>query len=223
MGTAGDATPTVGRFPATVLGRNILDQNGGVYLMRTFSSWAMAQQLSDAEITQALEDVAGNRFNAVTVWIGGGFNNGAVERVHQREWRRRSGPVPPYQSRLGSGWATSTGSCPRPPDWASSPTCRSVAAPPAAVPVTSGRPPTQPRCATPALPSPPATWPYPHIVWHIMFDDNRRPSLDPGSANQLAVRRDQRYRRRGHPDRSMGRTRQRQLDLRPTDQRRLDV
>ena len=59
-------------YPASVSGRKILDQNGDVYLMRTFSSWGMAQQLAPAEITAALEAVAANGFNAVTVWIGGG-------------------------------------------------------------------------------------------------------------------------------------------------------
>ena len=41
-------------------------------MIRTFSSWGMASNLSDAEITSALEGVAGNGFDGVTVWFGGG-------------------------------------------------------------------------------------------------------------------------------------------------------
>src|SRR5262245_31983785 len=35
--------------------RRFLDRKGNVYLLKTMSSWAMAQNCTDAEITQALE------------------------------------------------------------------------------------------------------------------------------------------------------------------------
>ena len=55
------STPTDSRdrWPTTVSGRKVLDQSGDTYLMKVFSSWGMAQNLTDAEITQALEAVAG--------------------------------------------------------------------------------------------------------------------------------------------------------------------
>lgn len=59
------------RYPATISGRKLLDLAGKPYFMRTFSSWKMANKLSNAEITTALEGVAANGFNGVTVWCGG--------------------------------------------------------------------------------------------------------------------------------------------------------
>ncbi len=93
------------RFPSSIAGRKILDQNGNVYLMRTFSSWAMAMNLTDAEITQALEGVEGRGFNAVTVWAGGGYDVGAgwnryTTKGHGDWWQGK-----PWASGLGPGWA----------------------------------------------------------------------------------------------------------------------
>ena len=48
---ASTTTAAAPPYPASVSDRKILDQNGDVYLMRTFSSWGMAQQLAPAEIT----------------------------------------------------------------------------------------------------------------------------------------------------------------------------
>src|SRR4051794_1281738 len=54
-------------YPVSVANRRFIDQNGNVYLLKTMSSWAMSQNCSDAEITQALEGLKALRFNAVTV------------------------------------------------------------------------------------------------------------------------------------------------------------
>ena len=54
-------------YPAGVVNRRFIDQNGKIYLLKTMSSWAMSQNCSDAEITQALEGLKALRFNAVTV------------------------------------------------------------------------------------------------------------------------------------------------------------
>ena len=43
------------RWPSSIAGRKILDQYGNVYVLKIFSSWGMAQNLTDAEITEALE------------------------------------------------------------------------------------------------------------------------------------------------------------------------
>jgi hypothetical protein len=40
-------------WPTTVSGRKVLDQFGDTYLMRIFSSWGMAQNLTNSEITEA--------------------------------------------------------------------------------------------------------------------------------------------------------------------------
>ena len=65
-------TPTVAatsdrRWPSSVAGRKILDQYGNVHPLKVFSAWGMTQNLTDAEITEALEGVAARGFNAVNV------------------------------------------------------------------------------------------------------------------------------------------------------------
>jgi hypothetical protein len=94
------------RWPSSVAGRKILDQYSGVYLIRTFSSWGMASNLSNVAITSALKGVAANGFNGVTVWIGGGANYGSdwnPRYVHratgQRFWTGK-----PWASSLGPAW-----------------------------------------------------------------------------------------------------------------------
>ena len=53
---AAGTTPTFA-WPASVSAdkRRFLDQKGNVYLLKTMSSWAMAQNCTNAEITKALE------------------------------------------------------------------------------------------------------------------------------------------------------------------------
>src|SRR5881394_1555535 len=54
-------------YPVGVANRRFVDQNGKVYLLKTMSSWAIAQNCTDAEITQASEGLKALDFNAVTV------------------------------------------------------------------------------------------------------------------------------------------------------------
>src|SRR5689334_11358127 len=42
-------------YPVSTANRRFIDQTGKIYLLKTMSSWAMSQNCSDAEITQALE------------------------------------------------------------------------------------------------------------------------------------------------------------------------
>jgi hypothetical protein len=93
------------RWPSTIANRKILDQHGDVYLMRTFASWAMAMNLTDDEITEALQGVASRGFNAVTVWAGGGYDLGQgwhryTTATHGDWWQGK-----PWASDLGPGWA----------------------------------------------------------------------------------------------------------------------
>ena len=103
---AGAATAAAPSYPASVSDRKILDQNGDVYLMRTFSSWGMAQQLAPAEITTALEAVAANGFNAVTVWIGGGFDLGSSWNRYTNANGDGFWTGTPWASGLGEGWSS---------------------------------------------------------------------------------------------------------------------
>ena len=86
-------------------GRRIVDQLGDPYLMKIFSSWGMAQNLTDAEITEALEGVAPRGFNAVNIAPNG-------VRV-QDEWVKYENVAgenfftgSPFASSLGPAWAT---------------------------------------------------------------------------------------------------------------------
>jgi len=53
--------------PVSAANRRLIDQTGKVYLLKTMLSWAMSQNSSDAEITQALEGLKALKFNAVPV------------------------------------------------------------------------------------------------------------------------------------------------------------
>ena len=65
----------------------------------------MNQQLTDAEITTALEQVAAAGFKGVVVWIGGGRNGTGWNQYttvdHGALWTGT-----PWASSLGPGWAT---------------------------------------------------------------------------------------------------------------------
>jgi hypothetical protein len=93
------------RWPSSIANRKILDQHGGVYLMRSFASWAMAMNLTDQEITDALGGVAARGFNAVTVWAGGGYDVGTgwhrYSTAEHGDWWKGT----PWASGLGPGWA----------------------------------------------------------------------------------------------------------------------
>jgi hypothetical protein len=94
------------RWPSSIAGRKVLDQYGRVYLIRTFSSWGMASQLSNADITSALEGLAANGFNGVTVWIGGGANYGSdwLPRYVHKATGQRFWIGKPWASSLGPAW-----------------------------------------------------------------------------------------------------------------------
>jgi hypothetical protein len=96
------------RWPRSITGRKVLDQYGRVYLIRTFSSWTMASHLTNAQITQALEGVASNGFNGVTVWIGGGANygDGWLPKYEHKATGRRFWRGTPWASSLGGAWAS---------------------------------------------------------------------------------------------------------------------
>jgi hypothetical protein len=107
--SSGPPAPTVPvsaspRWPSSIAGRQILDQHGDVYLMRSFASWSMAMNLTDAQITAALEGVVGRGFNAVTVWAGGGYSVGdgwdRYSTAQHGNWWNGT----PWASGLGPGW-----------------------------------------------------------------------------------------------------------------------
>ena len=92
-------------WPTTVSGRKIVDQFGDTYLMKVFSSWGMAQNLTDSEISDALEAVAGRGFNAVNV-----APNGVGIQAEWAKYRSVTGENfftgRPFASSLGPAWAT---------------------------------------------------------------------------------------------------------------------
>jgi len=95
--------------PVSVSGRKILDQNGNVYLLPTLSSWGMTTQLSDADITSSLEDIAALGFKGVTVWIGGGYEVGTPVtnwNVYTNEAAAALWTGTPWASSLGPGWSS---------------------------------------------------------------------------------------------------------------------
>ena len=86
-------------------GRRVLDQFGDTYLMKAFSSWGMAQNLTDTEITDALEALAGRGFNVVNVAPNGvGINDTWVKYENVAGQPFFTGK--PFASPLGPAWAT---------------------------------------------------------------------------------------------------------------------
>jgi hypothetical protein len=62
-------------YPISAANRRFIDQTGKVFLLKTMSSWAIPQNCSNTEITQALEGLKALRFNAVTVSPFGVYMN----------------------------------------------------------------------------------------------------------------------------------------------------
>ena len=93
------------RWPTAVSGRRVVDQFGDTYLMKVFSSWGMAQNLTNAEITEALEGVARRGFNAVNV-----APNGVGIQAEWAKYQNVAGAnfftARPFASSLGPAWAT---------------------------------------------------------------------------------------------------------------------
>jgi hypothetical protein len=93
------------RWPTIVSQRKILDQFGDPYLMRIFSSWGMAQNLTNSEITDALEALEARGFNAVNVAPNGvGIQADWVkyENVAGKDFFTGM----PFATSLGPAWAT---------------------------------------------------------------------------------------------------------------------
>jgi hypothetical protein len=93
------------RWPTTVSERKVLDQFGDTYLMRVFASWGMAQNLTNSEITDALEALEARGFNAVNVAPNGvGIQADWVkyENVAGQDFFTGT----PFASSLGPAWTT---------------------------------------------------------------------------------------------------------------------
>ena len=98
-------TPIFAPYPVSVSSRKWLDQFGNVFLLKTMSSWGMAQELSDANITIALEDAAARGFNGVTVALFGN-NYGAGWDRYTNQAAEAAFTGSPYASSLGAAWGT---------------------------------------------------------------------------------------------------------------------
>jgi hypothetical protein len=92
--------------PASISGKKLLDQNGDVYLVKTFSSWKLANKLSNAEITTALEGVAANGFNGVTVWCGGIEDRADEGDKYSNQANADFWTGTPWASSLGAAWSS---------------------------------------------------------------------------------------------------------------------
>ena len=66
----------------------------------------MASQLSNAEITQALNDVASRGFNGVTVWMGGTLDLGTTWHKYTNDAGQNWWTGTPWASDLGAAWTS---------------------------------------------------------------------------------------------------------------------
>ena len=82
------------------------DQNGKVYLLKTMSSWAMSQNSTDAEITQALEGLKALNFNAVTVSPFGVHMNDSFGDRYKNKAGQHFFTDAPYASSFGPAWSS---------------------------------------------------------------------------------------------------------------------
>lgn len=99
-------------YPASASSRKLLDQNGNIYLLKTMSAWGM-YQLSNADITTALEGCAGLGFNAVTIVCCGNEYGTGWERYTNIDgdpfFATTAGGTTPstaFASELGKAWET---------------------------------------------------------------------------------------------------------------------
>ncbi len=95
-------------WPASVSAgnRRFLDQKGNVYLLKTMASWAMAQNCTNAEITNALEGLKALGFNAVTVSPFGVHMNDSFGDRYKNKAGQRFFTDAPYASSLGPAWSS---------------------------------------------------------------------------------------------------------------------
>jgi hypothetical protein len=92
--------------PASVPTIVFLDQKGNVYLLKTMSSWAMAQNCTNAEITKALEGLKALGFNAVTVSPFGVHMNDSFGDRYKNKAGQRFFTDAPYASSFGPAWSS---------------------------------------------------------------------------------------------------------------------
>ena len=104
---AAATTPTFA-WPASVSAdhRRFLDQKGRVYLLKMMSSWAMAQNCTNAEITRALEGLKSLEFNAVTVSPFGVHMNESFGDRYKNKAGERFFSGAPYASSFGPAWSS---------------------------------------------------------------------------------------------------------------------
>jgi hypothetical protein len=95
-------------WPASISSdkRCFLDQKGKVYLLKTMSSWAMAQNYTNAEITTALEGLKALGFNAVTVSPFGVHMNDSFGDRYKNKAGQRFFTDAPYASPFGPAWSS---------------------------------------------------------------------------------------------------------------------
>ena len=103
---AAGTTPTFA-WPASVSAdnRRFLDQKGNVYLLKTMSSWAMAQNCTNTEITKALEGL-NIGFNAITVSPFGVHMNDSFGDRYKNKAGQRFFIDAPYASSFGPAWSS---------------------------------------------------------------------------------------------------------------------
>jgi hypothetical protein len=104
---AAGTTPTFA-WPSSVSAdnRRFLDQKGNVYLLKMMSSWAMAQNCTNAEITRALEGLKALDFNAVTVSPFGVHMNESFGDRYKNTAGERFFTGAPYASSFGPAWSS---------------------------------------------------------------------------------------------------------------------
>src|SRR5262245_40293243 len=93
-------------YPVRTANRRFIDQTGKIYLLKTMSSWAMSQNGSDAEITQALEGLKALRFNAVTVSPFGVHMNDSFGDRYRNKAGQGFFSGKPHVSPLGPAWSS---------------------------------------------------------------------------------------------------------------------
>jgi uncharacterized protein DUF4038/collagenase-like protein with putative collagen-binding domain len=93
-------------YPVSTANRRFIDQTGKIYLLKTMSSWAMSQNCSNVEITQALEGLKALRFNAVTVSPFGVHMNDSFGDRYRNKAGQRFFSGKPYASSLGPAWSS---------------------------------------------------------------------------------------------------------------------
>jgi hypothetical protein len=93
-------------YPVSTANRRFIDEDGKIYLLKTMASWAMSQNCSEAEVTQALEGLKALRFNAVTVSpFGVHMNDSFGDRYKNKAGQSFFGGKP-HASPLGPAWSS---------------------------------------------------------------------------------------------------------------------